>query len=317
MRSVVTGGGGFVGQWLARSMIARGDDVWLSGLGERPATPEILTRAEWNAVHWQPADVRSASDIEALLGAAKPDLIVHLAGISFIPDAEQAPQVASDVNVGGAQRLLAATQALRASGAVDPTVLIVGSGTQYGAHQLSEMPLTESAAQQPIGVYAASKARQEALALEAARSTGMRVICTRSFSHSGVGHDPVFLLPSLVRRANEIRRQGGTLAIGNDVRRDYLHVADVVSAYLGLAHAGRSGEAYNVASGIGVTVRGLAELVMRHAGIEAEIVSDPKYQRPSDVPVLIGSPAKLAAETGWRPEKTCEDIVDDLLAASG
>ena len=85
-------------------------------------------------------------------------------------------------------------------------------------------------------VYAASKAAQEVIALRDYYASGARVVCTRSFNHSGVGHAAEYLLPSLVRQVKAIRRgESKGLIIGNDVVRDYLHVSDVAAAYLGEA----------------------------------------------------------------------------------
>jgi GDP-4-dehydro-6-deoxy-D-mannose reductase len=261
-------------------------------------------------------DIRNDDDVSTLFAAAKPDLVVHLAGISFVPDAEGAPIRAYEVNVVGAVRLLSAAAAARAATGIDPLMLVIGSGTQYGDHPASEMPLTETAEQRPLSAYAATKAGQEVAALQLARTTGLRVICTRSFSHSGVGHDRVFLLPSLVGRIREIATTPGQIRIGNDVVRDYLHVTDAVSAYIALADHGVPGEAYNVCSGVGISVSELAARALQRAGISAEIVSEPGLRRRADMPVLVGSPAKLIAATGWSPTKSCDDIFDDLLAAS-
>jgi GDP-4-dehydro-6-deoxy-D-mannose reductase len=196
-------------------------------------------------------------------------------------------------------------------------VLVVGSAEQYGHHDPSEMPLDETAAQRPLTLYAASKAAQEVAALQAYRSEGVRVVCTRSFSHSGPGQPAQFLLPSLVARALALPASGGRLAIGNgDTVRDFLHVADVVEAYLGLLELGQAGETYNVCSGEGISVRELAATVLQRVGVPAEISSDPALSRPVDVPVQIGSNTKLRRATGWTPRHTREDIIDDLIHAA-
>jgi GDP-4-dehydro-6-deoxy-D-mannose reductase len=179
------------------------------------------------------------------------------------------------------------------------------------------MPLTETAEQRPVTTYAASKAAQEMVSLPFFRAHGLRVICTRSFNHSGVGQADEYLLPSLVARAKRIR--GGEehrLALGNDVVRDYLHVTDVVSAYLLLVERGRAGEAYNVSSGRGVSVRQLAEDVLLRVGTPVDISTDASLVRASDIPINIGSPEKLKRDTGWMPLKTHADIIDDLLNAA-
>lgn len=307
MRALITGGG-FVGRWLARTLVARGARVVVAGLSTSRAD------AEREGAEWIETDFRSTEAVARAVDAAEPDVVFHLAGVSFPPEADRAPDVAFDVNVLGAARLFTAIERRRP--ALDPVVLVAGSGVQYGRHDAAEMPLAESAEQRPVSVYAASKAAQEVVALQAHRRTGMRIICTRSFNHSGVGHPAEYLLPSLVSRVRGIQRGAAArLALGNDVVRDYLHVTDVVSAYVSLVERGRPGEAYNVASGVGLTVRELASHVLLRAGVAAEISTEAELVRASDIPILIGSPAKLQRDTGWAPTRTYADIIDDLLHA--
>ena len=179
------------------------------------------------------------------------------------------------------------------------------------------MPITESAEQRPASVYGASKAAQEVIALSRHRSTGVRVVCTRSFNHSGVGHGGEYLIPSLVSRARQMQREpDGVFTIGNDVTRDYLHVEDVAAAYIALSERGHPGQVYNVCSGVGVSVSDLARDILLRAGLRPDISTDPSLIRATDIPVLVGSPAKLMRDTGWTPRKTHADIIDDLLNAA-
>lgn len=316
-RALVTGGAGFVGQWLCRALLQRGYAVTSVSQAARPALA-VLDRHEADAVRWLADDIRHGEGLGVALAEDRPDAVFHLAGVSYVPAAQEAPLVAYDVNVLGCARLLSHLRALRGAGRCDPTLVVVGSGEQYGRHDPAELPLDESAEQRPLTVYAATKAAQETIALQAARGDGMRVIATRSFNHSGPGHAAHFLLPALVARAAALPRTGGTLVVGNDaVVRDFLHVADVVEAYCLLAERGVPGEAYNVASGEGVTVRALAERVLQRLGTTAEIVQDPALVRPVDVPALVGSPARLGAATGWSPRRSRDTIIDDLIGLAG
>lgn len=316
-RALVTGGAGFVGQWVIRALQRRGYEVTSVSQSAQPAL-RLLSTEEHDAVRWVADDIRDGSGLRAVVAAERPAAIFHLAGVSFVPAAAEAPLVAYDVNILGCARLLSHVRLLRATEVYDPVVVVIGSGEQYGRHEPAECPLPETADLRPLTVYAATKAAQEMVALQAARGDGLRVIATRSFNHSGPGHARNFLLPALVSRAMGLSRSGGLLPLGNDfVTRDFLHVADVAEAYCLLAEHGVPGEVYNVCSGEGVTVRALAERVLQRLGITAEIVSDPALVRPVDVPVLIGSPAKLRAATGWAPRHTRDDIIDDLIRSAG
>ena len=317
MRALVTGAAGFVGQWTVRAMLARGWSV--AGLTNTPLAGDALLGAEERAaVRWHEGDVRDRETIVRVLDAERPDVVVHLAGIAFVPAAGSDPGVTVEVNVASTARLLGEARLRRRAGTLDPAILVVGSGEQYGRHAAAEMPLAESAEQRPLTVYAATKAAQEIVALEAARSEGVRVVATRSFNHSGPGQAGHFLLPALVRRALRLRAEGGTtLPIGNTTPvRDILHVRDVVDAYLRLVERGTAGEAYNVASGRGWSVGDLAARVIERVGVRAALEPDPALVRAADVPILVGDAAKLRLATGWTPSLSCDDVIDDLIHAA-
>jgi GDP-4-dehydro-6-deoxy-D-mannose reductase len=315
-RALVTGGAGFAAQWLERALLERGWEVSAAGLGV-PPPGAVLAERERRSVRWMEADVRRSADLARALDVARPDAVFHLAGIAFVPAAAADPGETYEVNVVGAVRLLAALAERRDAGTLDPIVLVVGSGEQYGRHAFEDLPLGETAAQRPLSIYAASKAAQEVVALYAARAEGLRVVVTRSFNHSGAGQASHFLLPALVARALEARANGRrTIAIGNrEPIRDYLHVEDVASAYIALAERGVAGEVYNVCSGEGVAVGELAATVLQRVGVPADITTDLSLVRPVDLPALVGSPDKLRRATGWSPRRTRADIIDDLIHA--
>jgi GDP-4-dehydro-6-deoxy-D-mannose reductase len=316
MRALVTGAAGFVGQWVSRALIERGWEVAGTCLEDRPPSP--TPNDPLAAVRWHSADVRRGEDLAKLLDVATPDAVVHLAGVAFVPAAQADPGGALEVNVIAAARLMAEVKARRTAGTLDPTVLIIGSGEQYGRHDAGEMPLAESAEQRPHSIYAASKAAQEYVALEAFRSSGVRVIATRSFNHSGVGQAERFVVPALVRRALALRTGGGqSLSVGNtSTVRDFLHVRDVARAYVDLIERGTVGEVYNVASGTGTDVGALARRVLALVGVDAILNTDAALVRPADVPVLIGDATKLRRATGWSPRLTLDSIIEDLIRAA-
>lgn len=318
MTVLVTGGGGFVGQWLARSLLERRDEIVLAGVGEADPGSSVLSSKDWSRLVWRSVDLRDAGAVDRLVGETAPSLVVHLAGVSFPPDADVDPVLTYDVNTLGVVRLLSAVRRLRDTSAIDPVVLVIGSALQYGAHPADAMPLGETAAQRPQTIYAASKAAQEQVALQFWRGDALRVICTRSFNHSGVGHGASFVMPSLAKRVKDIAsgRSPAVLRFGSNVVRDYLHVSDVVRAYLLLLERGVPGEVYNVCSGVGRSTKDLAVMALQRAGVQAEICTDVSLVRPNEIEVLVGSAAKLHAATGWAPRRTCEDIIDDLLNAA-
>ena len=316
MRALVTGAAGFAGQWLCRELLHGGWDVWGTRLDDA-LPPGALDSESGDAVRWWEGDLRASTAAHDAIEAATPDAIFHLAGIAHVPSANADPAGTLEVNVIVASRLLAHVRARRAAGTLDPVVVIVGSGEQYGRHDSAEMPLGEGAAQQPMGVYAASKAAQEVLALEAHRAGGVRVIAVRPFNHTGPGQSPNFVVPALVRRAVALRGTSKSLVMGNtETIRDFSHVEDVVRGYVALAERGTAGEAYNIASGVGTEMAALARRILALAGVDAKLQTDPALVRPADVPALVGSAAKLRAATGWAPRHSLDSILEELIRAA-
>lgn len=317
-RALVTGAAGFAGQWLCRALLRDGWEVTGASL-TGPTPGGVLDADERAAVRWVSADLRLQDAVSEVLDAAAPDAVFHLAGISFVPTAREEPVNVCETNVMSAVVMLADIRRRRAAGALDPAIVIVGSAEQYGAHDPANGPLTEQSPCRPLTIYAASKSAQEVFALEAARADGLRVLCTRSFNHSGRGQAPHFLIPALVARVRAAGRAPAprSIAIGNGhTTRDFLHAEDVAHAYLSLAARGVPGEVYNVCSGDGVTVEALARDVCARAGVDADLVSDPALRRAVDVPWLVGDNSKLRSTTGWAPRRSRSDIIDDLLNAA-
>lgn len=317
-RALVTGAGGFAGQWLCRELVRHGWAVTGSSLTGDPGLG-VLGAEDHAGVAWRHEDLRTPGVVQGSIAASQPDAIFHLAGVSFVPAAGHDPLLAFDVNAGLAVRLLGEVRERKAAGALDPVVLLVGSAEQYGRHDAAAMPLGEHVECRPRTFYAATKMAQEVFGLEAFRSDAVRVVCTRSFNHSGRGQAKSFLLPALVERVLAVRGkgEGAKVAIGNTITvRDFLHVEDVARAYLALAERGFPGHVYNVCSGQGVSVGDLAAEVLSAAGVHAELVPDDSLRRAIDVPCLVGRNDHLREDTGWQPVRSRADIIADLLHAA-
>jgi GDP-4-dehydro-6-deoxy-D-mannose reductase len=292
MRVAVTGADGFVGRHLCAYLESRGDEV--RALRGPPLGVEIL-------------DPKSLRD--ALVSFA-PTALVHLAGVSSVARSHEAPFETFQVNALGAVNLCAVMREI----APRARILLVGSGEMYGA-LAPGVRATEDFALLPTSPYAASKIAAEVAALQFQRAYGLDVISARPFSHIGRGQAPAFAIPSFARQLEAIRATGrpGALAVGNlEPVRDFSHVLDVVAAYRVLLERGVPGEAYNVCSGVGRTVRSLVEEMIAASGANARIEVDPARVRPVEIPSLVGDPSKLRA-LGWEPCHSVREAIDDAL----
>jgi GDP-4-dehydro-6-deoxy-D-mannose reductase len=296
MKTAVTGSSGFVGTHLVPYLRACGDDVVTIDHKGNP-----------------PVDVTDAAEVRSVLQAARPDAVYHLAALSHVGRSWGAPETVFRVNALGALNVL---QACVDAGV--GRVLVAGSADVYGAVAEEDLPLTEDAPVRPITPYGASKAAADVLALQAFLGDGLPTLRVRAFNHSGPGQSPSMLVPALARRIVEAERSGGSKVVaGNlDVVRDLSDVRDVVRAYRLLVESGEPGEAYNVCSGRGVSVREVAAAMLSMSNALLELVVDPDLVRPVDVPSLVGSAARLHAATGWAPEIHLDTTLAEVLAAA-
>jgi GDP-4-dehydro-6-deoxy-D-mannose reductase len=104
------------------------------------------------------------------------------------------------------------------------------------------------------------------------------------------------------------------IKVGNlDAHRDFTDVRDVVRAYSALMKSGTAGVIYNVASGVGRSIRSVLEALASRSRVPVRIEIDPARMRPSDAPSLVGDSSRLTRATGWQPAVTFDQMLDDLL----
>jgi GDP-4-dehydro-6-deoxy-D-mannose reductase len=303
VRVLVTGIGGFVGPWLQRALVANGHEVL--GLVREGDDPP-------SGVPGHRADVTVRAQVEAVLRDVHPDAVIHLAAISFVPEAEGDPETAYRINVGGTITLMAAMRAVTPSA----RLLWVGSSDAYGAVTPADLPITEEAPFRPLSVYGASKAAGDVTAGQWARSYGLDVVRARPFNHTGPGQRPTFVSASIARQMARMERgeQEPVLRVGNaDPVRDFSDVRDITAGYVTLLERGRAGEAYNLCAGEGVSIAEVIALLRSHCRVPMRVWSDPALRRPSEVERVVGSHAKATAETGWAPRIPLVDTLRDLL----
>jgi GDP-4-dehydro-6-deoxy-D-mannose reductase len=124
-------------------------------------------------------------------------------------------------------------------------------------------------------------------------------------------------VPAFAARLREARAGGrDRVPVGNlDVVRDFLHVDDVVEAYVALLRDGVAGEIYNVASGRPVRLADLFSRLAALIGVAATPVTDPSLLRTTDIPHLVGDAARLRRRTGWTPRLTLDQALVEVVGA--
>jgi GDP-4-dehydro-6-deoxy-D-mannose reductase len=291
MRVLVTGVAGFVGSHLATRLSGAGAEVWGIFLRDPP---------ELDGIELLEADIRDARRVARVIEKVEPDVIVHLAGLSYVGRSWSDLAAYFQVNVLGAENVLEAAAGRR--------VVVASSAEVYGVVPDAEQPIAEERPLAPASPYALTKAALERLALPRG------AVVARSFNAIGPGQAADFALPAFAHQLAAIRSgvQEPVLRVGNlAARRDFLAVDDVVTAYETLLDRGESGGIYNLGSGRAMSIEEVLHRLIVVSGVKARIEVDPERFRPADIPLLRADTEKLRA-LGWAPSREIDDALRGL-----
>ena len=301
MKVLVTGAGGFVGEYLVKLLKAHNHDIVAIGINNGTFLKELSI----------PTHVVNILDYPVLRETMQnvvPDAVIHLAAVSNVPISWNKPGLTIDVNIHGTVNVL---QALYE---VNPKAkfLNIGSSDEYGLTAKCGKPLTEDMPCQPQNPYSISKYCTEQMVLQLGKKYGMNVISTRSFNHFGPGQAKGFVVSDFASqiKAIEAGEQEPVIRVGDlSAARDFTFVSDVVEAYVSLIEKDVESGVYNVCSGKATTVQEILDMMLHLSSKEIKVEIDEGKFRSSEVPFFVGCADKLSNATGW---KVSTDIVDGL-----
>jgi UDP-glucose 4-epimerase len=289
--AVVTGGAGFIGSHLVDALLADGvrvtvvDDL---SSGERG---RVAPEAELHEV-----SIVDADRLDAIVSAARPDAIFHLAAQSSVTVSVSDPARDCRVNVQGTLNVL---QAAGRHGA--PIVFTSTGGALYGNE--ARIPTPEDSLPAPLAPYGASKWAGEAYVSTWANASGLgHAVCRlgnvygpRQSPHGEAGVVSIF--------THHLFRDEAPRMFGHGrPTRDYVHVADVVAALR--AAAGHRGT-YNVATGIETDVRTVWDILCSAAGKQIEPRLEPL--RTGELERSCLDPGRAAQQLGFRARMPLEE----------
>lgn len=318
MRVLVTGGAGYIGSCVALALADHGDS---------PVLLDDLSTGDADFLQRFPHYLGDVGDpaLVARIMDDYPDIAVtvHCAARTEVTESIEDPLGYYAHNVGKTVRLL---DALLAHGC--HRFVFSSSASVYG--RAAAQLITEDAALQPESPYARTKVIVEQILSDACRTTPLTAVSLRYFNP--IGCDPQLrggpanppasgVVESLLAAAAsgrpfQIHGRDWDTPDGTPLR-DFVHVWDVALAHVAAVHrwpadnGGARHEVVNVGSGVGTTVRQLAEAFNHQVGQPVVIEYDER--RPGDIVGGYASTDRAAALLGWTPTKSVADGVADAL----
>lgn len=299
---LITGGFGFVGRHLIEKL-KQNKHVQIFAISRSLLDKNIEENKGINIIF---GDLKNSSFVLKTVAEIKPDFIIHLAAESSVAYSWKEPNLSFQNNVNIYLNLLEAVRKL----GFKSRILSIGSSEEYGVVDKNEIPIKETIKSNPVSPYAVARMAQSELSKVYVKGFGLDIVSTRSFNHFGETQTDRFVIPSFINKVlgQKYNEYDKKIEVGDlNIVRDFLHVDDVVNAYIILLREGITGEFYNVCSGKGYSLREILVHIYEIAEINENYTISEKLIRPNDNPIIIGSYEKLNKLSRWEPNKNLKD----------
>ena len=298
MKTLVTGGAGFIGSHLCELLVAQGHEVLALDSLVSGRLQNLKTIAGQPGVRFVQADICDSAALAPHFEGV--DWVFHLAGLADIVPSIEQPAQYFNTNVTGTLNVL---EAARRCGA--KRLVYAASSSSYGVPDT--FPTPETAPIKPLYPYALTKHMGEELVLHWARVYQMPAMSLRLFNVYGTrsrtsgAYGAVFG----VFLAQKLHGQPFTVVGDGQQTRDFTYVTDVARAFLAAAESGLSGLALNVGSGGHYSVNRLVEL------LGGDVVHIPR--RPGEPDCTFADVSQIRRLLGWQAQVPLERGVKTLL----
>ncbi len=248
MRTLVTGGAGFIGSNLVDALLARGDQVAVIDDLSSGRTRNLKSALDAGATLHR-LDIRDGAAVAAVFAAARPELVFHLAAQMDVRRSLKDPAFDASVNVVGTINVLEAAHAAGARRLVNTST----GGAIYG--ETDVMPTPETVTPQPVSAYGQSKQCAELYCAWASRLHGLQTVTLRYGNVYGPRQNPAGEAGVIAIFAGRLLSGEQPTVFGDGTaRRDYTFVSDIVAANLLAASHPAPGGPYNIGTGIDSSV---------------------------------------------------------------
>lgn len=287
---MITGVAGMAGSHLVDYLTGEVGVERVYGLDLKEQSKDRIAHAQ--GLVYVDCDVRDFRALWEVMESVRPTVIFHLAAMAFVPFSWERPAECIEHNVCGTVNVLEVVR--RLGRPTETFVQVACSSEQYGLVYPDEVPIREDQPFRPLSTYGVTKVATELLALQYAKSYGLRSVVTRTFNHTGPRQEDLYVLSSFVRQALEVRYGEAEAIYHGDLSpvRDFTDVRDVVRAYVlavdYVMRVGLEAGVFQIGGGAVKSMREVLEAVCQRVGVSrSKAKQDPRRLRPSDVPRLV------------------------------
>jgi len=301
MKALITGGAGFIGRWVVKYLLKKGNEVWaLDNLsnGERNNILEFEENPRFKFIK---GDILQRDLLKELFNLNF-EVCFHLAATINVQNSIDNPGENLEVNLRGTFNILEEAKKRN-------TKVIFISTCMVYKQAIDNIPIDEDHSLCPLSPYAATKIAAENLALSYFHTYGLPITILRPFNTYGPfqktnnegGVIPIFILRSLKGEILNIYGKGRQT-------RDFLYVEDCAEAIVKAALSDKIwGEVINIGTGKDISINDLARLI---AGDSRRIKHIPHIHPQSEIPKLVCNYSKARKLLNWGPRTSLREGIN-------
>jgi len=313
-KALITGITGQDGSYLAELLLAKGYEV--HGVIRRASTfntsriDHLYRDPHVNGVrlflHY--GDLADATQMVKLLYQLQPDEVYNLAAQSHVRVSFDIPEYTGDIDGQGALRIL---EAMREAGLVEKTRYYQASSSEMFG-KVQAVPQTETTPFWPRSPYGCAKVYAYWLTVNFRESYGLHASNGILFNHESPRRGETFVTRKITRAATRIKLGlEDSIFLGNlEARRDWGFAKEYVEMMWLMLQQERPDD-YVVATNETHSVKEFCQEAFGLLGLDWErhVKHDQRYERPAEVDLLIGDPAKARRQLGWEPRVRFKELV--------
>jgi UDP-glucose 4-epimerase len=299
MKTIITGGAGFIGSAVTERLQQEGHEILIIdnlSFGNR----DFVQISDLN---FKLVDILQREAVDDIFNEFKPDNVIHLAAVHFIPWCNERPYEASHINIQGTINVLDACRKYAVK-----KLFFASTAAVYPIYDHAVKETDETG---PLDIYGLSKLTGEHLCNEFHLMSGIPTIICRFFNAFGPNETNPHLIPEIQKQINEGKRK---IKLGNlTPKRDFIHTHDMAAAVSTLINKVEAGiDIYNLGRGIEYSVTEIVEAFERQLGEAIEIEVDPARVRKVERMHLLADVSKLKS-LGWTPTRGIDEGIATLI----